>query len=42
VTGAIWFVVVGALLVGMDVLGVIDTLIIDYKRGELQIKPRGG
>jgi hypothetical protein len=29
-----------ALLVGMDVLGVIDTLIIDYKRGELQIKPR--
>jgi hypothetical protein len=29
-----------ALLVGMDVLGVIDTLIIDYRRSELQIKPR--
>jgi hypothetical protein len=29
------------MLVGMDVLGVVDTLIIDYKRGELQIKPRG-
>jgi len=30
-----------ALLIGMDVLGVLDTLIIDYKRGELQIRTRG-
>jgi predicted aspartyl protease len=27
-----------ALLIGMDVLGVLDTLIIDYRRNELQIK----
>jgi predicted aspartyl protease len=27
-----------AILIGMDVLGVLDTLIIDYKRRELQIK----
>jgi predicted aspartyl protease len=27
-----------ALLIGMDVLGVLDTLIIDYRREELQIK----
>jgi hypothetical protein len=29
-----------AMLIGMDVLGVIDTLVIDYKRSELQIRPR--
>ena len=29
-----------ALLIGMDVIGVLDTLIIDYKRSELQIKVR--
>jgi len=28
-----------ALLVGMDVLGVLDVLIIDYRRKELQIRP---
>lgn len=27
-----------AVMIGMDVLGVLDTLIIDYRRGELQIK----
>jgi predicted aspartyl protease len=32
-----------ALLIGMDVLGVLDTLIIDYRRRELQIRlVRGG
>jgi predicted aspartyl protease len=30
-----------ALLIGMDVLGVLDTLIIDYRRSELQIRIRG-
>lgn len=29
-----------ALLIGMDALGLLDTLIIDYKRRELQIKAR--
>jgi predicted aspartyl protease len=29
-----------ALLIGMDILGLLDTLIIDYKRQELQLKPR--
>jgi len=29
-----------ALLVGMDVLGTVETLVIDYRRRELQIKPR--
>jgi Aspartyl protease len=29
-----------AMLIGMDVLGVLDTLIIDYRREELQIKLR--
>jgi len=29
-----------AMLIGMDVLGVLDTLIIDYKRNELQIRTR--
>jgi Aspartyl protease len=29
-----------AVLIGMDVLGLLDTLIIDYKRRELQIKMR--
>jgi predicted aspartyl protease len=28
-----------ALLIGMDVLGVLDTLIIDYRRKELQVMP---
>jgi predicted aspartyl protease len=27
-----------AMLIGMDVLGLLDTLIIDYRRGELQIR----
>ena len=31
-----------ALLIGMDVLGLFDTLIIDYKRGELQVRMRRG
>jgi predicted aspartyl protease len=30
-----------AILIGMDVLGVLDTMIIDYKRRELQVKLRG-
>ncbi len=30
------------LLIGMDVLGLVDVLIIDYKMRELQIRPRGG
>ncbi len=30
-----------ALLIGMDVLGLLDTLIIDYKRRELQVLRRG-
>jgi len=30
-----------AMLVGMDVLGVLDTLIIDYPRRELQVRVRG-
>jgi predicted aspartyl protease len=30
-----------AMLIGMDVLGLLDTLIIDYRRKELQIKLRG-
>ena len=29
------------ILIGMDVLGVLDTLIIDYRRQELQLKTRG-
>jgi len=29
-----------AMLIGMDVLGLLDTLIIDYKRNELQIRTR--
>lgn len=29
-----------AILIGMDVLGVVDTLIIDYRRRELQIRTR--
>jgi predicted aspartyl protease len=31
-----------AMLIGMDVLGLLDTLIIDYRRKELQVKLRGG
>jgi predicted aspartyl protease len=30
-----------AMLIGMDVLGLLDTLIIDYRRKELQVKLRG-
>ena len=29
------------LLIGMDVLGLLDTLIIDYRRGELQVRSKG-
>ncbi|MGC4029505.1 MAG: retroviral-like aspartic protease family protein [Steroidobacteraceae bacterium] len=29
-----------ALLIGMDILGLLDTLVIDYKRQELHLKPR--
>lgn len=29
-----------AILIGMDALGVLDTLVIDYRRHELQIRPR--
>jgi predicted aspartyl protease len=29
-----------ALIIGMDILGVLDTLVIEYKRSELQIKTR--
>ena len=28
------------MLIGMDVLGLLDTLIIDYRRKELQVKLR--
>jgi predicted aspartyl protease len=31
-----------ALLIGMDVIGLLDTLIIDYKRRELHLRPRRG
>ena len=31
-----------AMLIGMDVLGLLDTLVIDYRRKELQIKLRRG
>jgi predicted aspartyl protease len=30
-----------ALVIGMDVIGLVDELVIDYRRQELQIKPRG-
>ena len=29
-----------ALLIGMDALGLLDTLIIDYRRAELQVRTR--
>jgi hypothetical protein len=29
-----------ALIIGMDVLGALDTLVIDYRRNELQIRIR--
>jgi hypothetical protein len=29
-----------AVLIGMDILGLLDTLVIDYRRMELQIKRR--
>jgi hypothetical protein len=31
-----------AMLMGMDVLGLVETLIIDYRRKELQVKVRRG
>jgi predicted aspartyl protease len=31
-----------ALVIGMDILGLVDTLVIDYGRKELHIKPRRG
>jgi hypothetical protein len=31
-----------AMLIGMDVLGLLDTLVIDYRRKELQMKIRRG
>lgn len=31
-----------AILIGMDALGLLDTLIIDYKRAELQVRMRNG
>lgn len=30
-----------ALLIGMDILGLVDTLVIDYRRREIHIRPRG-
>jgi predicted aspartyl protease len=30
------------LLIGMDIIGLVEQLVIDYRRQELQIKPRGG
>ncbi|MET0535727.1 MAG: retropepsin-like aspartic protease, partial [Steroidobacter sp.] len=29
-----------ALLIGMDIIGLLDTLVIDYKRKELHLRPR--
>jgi hypothetical protein len=29
-----------AILIGMDIIGLLDTLIIDYKRKELHLRPR--
>jgi len=31
-----------ALIIGMDALGLLDTLIIDYRRAELQVRMRDG
>ena len=30
-----------ALLIGMDLLGSVERLVIDYRRREVQLKPRG-
>lgn len=30
------------ILIGMDILGLVDTLVIDYRRQEVHIKPRAG
>jgi hypothetical protein len=30
-----------AILIGMDLLGSVERLVIDYRRRELQVKPRG-
>jgi hypothetical protein len=29
-----------AILIGMDIIGLLDTLVIDYKRKELHLRPR--
>jgi hypothetical protein len=29
-----------ALLIGMDIIGLLDSLVIDYKRRELHLRPR--
>ena len=29
-----------AIVIGMDILGLLDTMVIDYQRMEMQIKPR--
>ena len=31
-----------AIVIGMDVLGTVDALMVDYRRGELRVLPRGG
>lgn len=31
-----------AVVIGMDILGLLDTLVIDYQRMEMHVKPRGG
>jgi hypothetical protein len=31
-----------ALLIGMDIIGLLDSLVIDYKRRELHLRPRTG
>jgi hypothetical protein len=31
-----------AILIGMDVIGLLDVFIVDYRRHEIQLRPRGG
>jgi hypothetical protein len=31
-----------AIVIGMDVLGTVDAIMVDYRRGELRVLPRGG
>jgi hypothetical protein len=33
---------VPAIVIGMDVLGTVDAIMVDYRRGELRVLPRGG